>query len=147
MRTGKLVFLTIIILYCAVLSLEAQQSRRSPKQKSVAIAIEPPLPEVHVEVSADFPGGRDSLTRYLHRNIRYPAAAREDNIQGSVTSRFLLNGTGKATRIMLLRDIGGGCGKEVLRVLEQMPAWQPFRYNGKAVPTVVTLSIRFEIAE
>jgi len=45
------------------------------------------------------------------------------------------------------RSIGGGCDKEVVRVVEMMPNWKPGMQRGKAVRTQFMLPIKFVMDE
>lgn len=137
-------FLTMLCFFTYHTGAQQKKHAYKPRQK-IMVAQEDTASEIHVEVKASFAYGQDSLAHWLRRNIRYPAAAREDGVEGKVTARFLLDTLGKATRTEILRGIGAGCDQEVLRVLKQMPAWKPSRYNGRPVPYLVTLSIRFRI--
>ncbi|MFM7156087.1 MAG: energy transducer TonB, partial [Bacteroidota bacterium] len=65
--------------------------------------------------------GEIQLLNLLASNIRYPQAARDSNIQGTVVLNFVVEpSTGGITNINLLRNIGGGCGEEALRVLKAL---------------------------
>lgn len=88
----------------------------------------------------------------LARNIRYPEEARINNIQGTVVVSCIIEpGTGKMSQMSLLKDIGGGCGTEalrVLRVLEEMGLrWQPGTIADKQVRVKHTMPIRFKLQE
>lgn len=90
------------------------------------------------------------LMEYLYSKINYPGVARENNIEGMVVIGFVVNTDGSITDIQLLRDIGGGCGEEALRVVESMNSmatkWTPGRQRGMAVRVMFTLPIRFKLA-
>lgn len=101
-----------------------------------------------VEQVPEFPGGQAALMKYLSSNIRYPAAAREDNISGRAILQFVVDKDGSITNIVIQRDVtGSGFGKEAVRVVEGMPKWKPGKQNGQAVKVYYTLPVTFKLQE
>jgi TonB family protein len=100
-----------------------------------------------VEQMPEFPGGNARLNSYIAQSIRYPEAARKASIQGRVVVQFVVSKTGEITNATVVRDIGGGCGKEALRVVTAMPKWGPGKQNGKAVNVHYTLPVNFFLEE
>lgn len=98
-----------------------------------------------VEEEPEFPGGMDSLVQYISNNLRYPEEAQKAGIEGKVYVRFVVEKDGSISNIMILRDIGCGCGKEAVRVVRAMPKWKPGRNKGEAVRSEFNLPIRFQI--
>lgn len=92
-----------------------------------------------------FPGGERDLMAYLAKNIEYPIMAKETNIEGSVVLSFVIGKDGSINDLAILKDIGGGCGKEALRVVKEMPRWTPGEANGHAVKVRFTLPVRFKL--
>ena len=78
-------------------------------------------------------------------NNRYPALARQNKIQGDVAVSFVVNYDGSISDIMRLKDIGCGCGAEVLRVIGLMPKWGPGIVDGRPVRVKFTLPVRFRL--
>ena len=99
-----------------------------------------------VEKLPAFPGGEAAFGKYLSNNIRYPPVAKENNTQGRVIVSFVVEKDGNLTDIKVLRDIGGGCGAEAIRVLQKSPAWTPGIQNGKKVRVAYTMPINFTLA-
>jgi len=95
------------------------------------------------ETQPEFPGGEYALMDFLAKNIKYPQAARENNIQGTVYLTYILEPDGKISDIKVLRGIGGGCDEEAIRVISIMPAWKPGTQFGKPVRVQFHLPIRF----
>jgi len=86
------------------------------------------------------------LMQYLADNIRYPAMAVENSIQGTVVVSFVIEKDGSITGAEILRDIGGGCGNEAIRLVESMNngyQWTPGRQRGRNVSVRFTLPVRF----
>jgi len=108
---------------------------------------EPEEPEIFtvVEQQPEFPGGQGELLKYLGKNISYPPIAQENGIEGTVVVRFVVNETGGISDINILRDIGGGCGAEAVRVVKSMPKWKAGKQRGKAVKVYFTLPVRFKL--
>ena len=96
-----------------------------------------------VEDQPSFPGGEEARIRYLQENLRYPQMAREAGIQGTVFVTFVVERDGSVTDVRVLRGIGGGCDEEAVRVVRNMPNWQPGRQRGQAVRVQFNMPIRF----
>jgi len=94
-----------------------------------------------VENDPEFPGGRESLNAFLKENIRYPEAARKERLEGTVYVTFTVEPDGTISDPRILRDIGGGCGKEVQRVVSLMPRWIPGKLHGETVRVQFTLPV------
>jgi periplasmic protein TonB len=99
-----------------------------------------------VEQMPEFPGGDAALLQFLQKNIHYPPAARENNVEGTVYITFVVDQNGNISDIKVLRDIGGGCGDEAIRVVKAMPAWKPGRQNGNNVKVQFNLPIKFQLS-
>jgi protein TonB len=85
------------------------------------------------------------LLMYLAKAINYPALARENGISGTVVVQFIINKQGKMTDIELLKDIGGGCGREAIRAIKAMADWQPGKQRGIPVNVKMTLPVKFNL--
>lgn len=95
------------------------------------------------EEQPEFPGGEEALMSFLANNIKYPLAARENGIQGTVHITFVIEPNGELSNISVLRGIGGGCDEEAIRVIRLMPAWKPGIQRGKPVRVQFNLPVRF----
>lgn len=98
-----------------------------------------------VEEMPSFPGGEPAMMKYLANNIKYPAIAKDANIQGTVYVTFVVNEKGEVKDVKVLRSIGGGTDEEAIRVVENMPKWKPGKQRGKAVKVQYNLPIRFTL--
>ncbi len=98
-----------------------------------------------VEEDAEFPGGLEALSKYLSENIKYPQLAKENNIEGRVFVSFVVEKDGRVGNIKILRDIGGGCGAEAVRVVKSMPRWKPGKQRGKPVRSQFNLPVNFSL--
>lgn len=98
-----------------------------------------------VEESPAFPGGDEKLYEFLAKNMKYPQMARESGIQGIVYVTFVVEPDGSISNVRVLRDIGGGCGEEAIRVVKAMPRWTPGKQRGKAVRVQFNLPVKFTL--
>jgi protein TonB len=98
-----------------------------------------------IQKPPSFPGGEQQLLKYLSENIQYPALARENNIQGTVVLTFVVGKNGNVTDVQIVKDVGGGTGKEAVRVVKAMPKWNPGEANGHPVKVRFTLPVRFKL--
>jgi protein TonB len=98
-----------------------------------------------IQKPPSFPGGEAELMKFLNKNIEYPALAKENNIQGVVALTFVVNKDGSVSDVAVVKEIGGGCGKEAVRVVKAMPKWSAGEANGHPVKVRFTLPVRFRL--
>jgi TonB family protein len=85
-----------------------------------------------IDVGPGFPGGDAALKKFLRDNIRYPQEAKEKGICGRIYVQFVVEADGSLTDLKVMKDLGGGCGAEALRVFAKSPKWIPATYHGVA---------------
>ncbi len=98
---------------------------------------------VVVEQPAEFPGGEVALNKFLAENIKYPDLARTSGIEGKVYIRFVVEKDGSVSNVKIMRDIGGGCGAEAVRVVKSMPKWKPAKQQTRTVRSEFNLPVNF----
>jgi len=98
-----------------------------------------------VQKMPKFPGGDVALLQHFGSSIIYPAEARLHDIEGVVVIGFTVEKDGSITDLEILRDIGGGCGDEAMRIAKEMPTWTPGMQDGKLVRVAFKLPVRFRI--
>ncbi|NOT37656.1 MAG: TonB family protein [Saprospiraceae bacterium] len=99
----------------------------------------------YVEQMPEFPDGTAAMYKYIQENLKYPAIARENDIQGRVIVQFVVNKNGEISKVSVARGIGGGCDEEAIRVVRSMPRWKAGKHNGNPVPVNFTLPIQFKL--
>ncbi len=93
-----------------------------------------------------YPGGAVELMKFLAKNIRYPALARENGLQGKVIVKFYIDIDGSVKELAVLKDgVGGGCAEEAVRVISIMPKWTSGSQKGTPVKVYYTLPISFKL--
>ena len=143
------------ILCLAHAGMVLAQAERAPRAVSVSqgppdIVLRPTIPAYYPGCD-DVPEGTEDkaacstgkLMGFISRRLKYPDAAKEQDIQGVVVLSFVVTDSGNIERIQILRSIGGGCAEEAVRVISEMPRWQPAIYKGAYVHTQFTLPITF----
>ncbi|MDE6716934.1 MAG: energy transducer TonB, partial [Muribaculaceae bacterium] len=100
-----------------------------------------------VEQQAEFPGGMGALMKWLSNNIRYPEAAAQNDIQGRVIVKFVVERDGSIGNVTVVKGVDKDLDKEAIRVVKKMPKWQPGKNNGVAVRSYFNLPVTFKLAQ
>lgn len=87
---------------------------------------------------------KDMLT-FIYTNIKYPAEARENAIQGTVVVSFIVDKTGQIIEPEVTRSLADDCDKEALRVIKLMKKWAPAEMDGKPVSCRFRLPIKYKL--
>ncbi len=99
-----------------------------------------------VENPPVFPGGEAQLAKYLGSHIKYPKAAQEKNVSGTVFVQFVVNADGSISDVKTVgKPKGAGLEEESIRVVEEMPNWTPGEQKGKKVAVQFNLPIRYTL--
>jgi len=83
-----------------------------------------------VEQRAEFPGGNEALLKWLAQNIKPDTTLMKDLV---VKAIFTINEKGLPVLIIAQGDTSNGKGREVIKLIESMPAWKPGRQGGRPV--------------
>ena len=99
-----------------------------------------------VEQMPQFPGGDAELLKYISTHIKYPTMAAENNIQGRVVVKFVVQKDGKVGEVVVIRGKDPDLDKEAVRVVKTLPDFIPGKMNGQAVSVWYTLPINFKLS-
>ncbi|MDO4335864.1 MAG: energy transducer TonB [Bacteroidales bacterium] len=121
-------------------------------QEQVIVKEPEPAPKedeifVAVEQQAEFPGGMAALMKWLSNNIRYPEAAQQNDVQGRVIVKFVVEKDGSVSQAQIVKGVDKDLDKEALRVVNKMPKWQAGKNNGVAVRSYFTLPVNFKLQQ
>ena len=136
---------TVTCLTASALCAQSEREDSAPK-----IVLRPTIPAYYPGCTNEPEGTEEKancsaskLMSFIGHNLQYPELAREEKIEGVVVLSFVVTDSGQINQVRVLRDIGGGCGQEAQRILNEMPPWQPAIFKGKQVATQFTLPITF----
>lgn len=96
-----------------------------------------------VEQQPEFPGGTSGLAKWLGDNIKYPAEAAKQGIEGRVIVQFVVGIDGTVSNVKLMRPVNPLLDQEALRVVTAMPKWTPGKQDGKPVAVKYTIPVTF----
>jgi protein TonB len=98
-----------------------------------------------VENMPEFPGGDLGLMKFIQKNVKYPAIAKEYNITGKVYVSFIVDKGGSVTNVKIVRGVDKNLDAEALRVVSALPKYKPGKQRGKPVRVMFTIPINFTL--
>ena len=90
-----------------------------------------------------FPGGEKALMQYIKDNTYYPRELCEGAAQGRVMVGFVINEDGSISDVKVLRSLTPELDEVAVKIVKDMPRWNPGKQNGKAVKTKYTVPVSF----
>lgn len=114
-----------------------------PVSESTGISEKEPLSVV--EEMPIFPGGDNELLKFIAENTIYPEAAKSENKQGKVVVRFCVTEKGEVNKLSIVNGADPLLDEEAMRVISILPAFEPGKQEGKAVPVWYMLPITFAL--
>ena len=100
---------------------------------------------VSLENPPTYPGGIVKFYEFLGTNIKYPADARENKIQGNVHISFTVETDGSITDIRVEKGVYPSIDDEAVRVLKLGKKWNPGMLDGKPVRVKYNIPIKFSL--
>ncbi|HZH68259.1 MAG TPA: energy transducer TonB, partial [Chitinophagales bacterium] len=99
-----------------------------------------------VDVQPKFPGGLAAMMAFIQDSIRYPEDAIDNGIEGTAIVQFIVERDGSITDIQIVRDPGGGLGREAERIIKLMPKWEPGKQRDNPVRVKMSAPVRFRLS-
>jgi tonB family C-terminal domain len=100
-----------------------------------------------VDEMPSFPGGLEELYKWIDNNVQYPAVARENGIEGRVILKFIVEKDGSLSDSTVIHSVHPMVDREALRLVGQMPKWNPGKRAGIPVRVRYCLPIKFKLGE
>ena len=131
----KLIILSLMALF-GLTTVSAQKTVVAQKNQKVFDVVEQ-MPE--------YPGGIQALFEYLSQNVKYPADAEKQKVEGRVIATFVVETDGTINNVEVVKPVFPSLDAEAIRVLSGMPKWTPGKQSGKEVRVKYTVPINFHL--
>ncbi|MCX6256342.1 MAG: energy transducer TonB [Bacteroidia bacterium] len=92
----------------------------------------------------EYPGGKEELNKFIKENLRYPADAVNNRIEGFVHISYDVDHNGEVSNEKILRGIGHECDEEALRLVRMLKYNKTYN-RGMRVKKTMRLKIDFKI--
>lgn len=104
--------------------------------------------EVYSQVEQMPVFGKDdkALINYLVEELTYPENAKKAGVEGVVYVEFIVDNQGDVINVNVQRGVNPELDAEAVRVVREMPPWEPGRKDGKAVSVKYVLPIKFTLS-
>ena len=96
------------------------------------------------EVAKPYFADGKNIAQYIATNLKFPPAAKEREIQGTVRLSFVIEKDGSVSNIVVVNSVGGGCDNEAIRLIQET-VWTPAERHGKYVRSSNMQDITFSI--
>ena len=94
---------------------------------------------------ASFPGGQDAMNEFIYETMEYPEEAVKERITGNVGVTFTVDNEGKISNVRLMQPAHELLNAEAIRIIEEMPDWEPAMRNNIAVRSSPVVFITFSL--
>ncbi|ANQ50580.1 hypothetical protein MY04_3215 [Flammeovirga sp. MY04] len=94
-------------------------------------------------IPATFPGGKLKLEEYLKDNMLWRQS--QLTTVGKVFVSFKIDIEGSVSDVKIIRGLCETCDNEAIRLVEEMPNWNPAKKNGINIPSKKIIMIKFEL--
>lgn len=143
MSPYSLVIITFIFLLNNILYSQDVDSNSARSVQQVS-GIKIGTVQTFVDTPASFPGGMDSMLKYISLNLNYPQEALDIEVEGTVYISVVINANGQVKNAKLLKGLAYGCDEEALRIVSGMPDWKPAYLNGKPVASQQSVPVHYK---
>ena len=126
----RFLFLLIFSVFCLA-TVRAQEADR------ISVS--------NVDQSAEFPGGRKAMLKFFAENVVYPEEALKQDIQGCVRISATIDKDGSVKNVEVVESVHPLLDAEAVRVVKQMPKWNPEMMDGKPMSVTQTIPVTFKI--
>ena len=133
----RLIMMSLMAICCltTVLAQKTVVSQKDQKEEPFNV----------VEDMPAFPGGMEAMMAFLIENVKYPADAKKQKVDGRVLVNFVVEKDGSITEIKVPKPGFPSLDAEAIRVVKAMPKWKPGYQRGQAVRVLFTLPISFNL--
>ena len=101
---------------------------------------------IRVEEMPTFDGkGLNAFRNFIQSRLVYPEIARENGIEGTIFTRFVVDENGHVIKVSILRGVDPVLDKSVVQAIQESPSWKPGKQRGKPVKVSFTMPVIFTL--
>ena len=105
------------------------------------------VPFIMVQEMPSYPGGWDSLSKFLLSNLEYPKKAIDNNIEGKVYTSFTVDIKGKVGNVKTFKGADPVLDSTCLDVVSRIPDWIPFKSDNNQILIQFILPVKFMLTK
>lgn len=139
-------------IYNFLQAISNRESRISFRNDSQKVAKTPAdneaVPYFDCEVKPSFLGSYDPSTflqKWVYPYLKYPQAAVERGIQGTVQINFVIEKDGRLTNATVVKSVHPLLDDEALKVINASPKWKPAKVRGQKIRSTMTIPVDFKL--
>ncbi len=131
----------------------------TPAAEDLIIRVEPSIYRVSEEqyqnryikslgrkmMAASFSSGHTGYQEYISQNLQYPEEALENRIDGTVWLTAEIDADGSVKEVRLFQGVTEELNEEAIRLVKNMPKWNPARQNDICTQVKVLVPVRFAL--
>lgn len=138
--------ITLIALCCLAATTSFSQTTELAyaNEGSVMVRESSKLPEMNT-MAPSFAGGHEALADYMMSHVQYPESAKRQGIEGTVLLEYYITEDGTIENITVLKSVSSELDKEAIRLVQNMPNWNPAIQNNQPVRVKYQQPVKFEL--
>ena len=88
---------------------------------------------------------RHFLKEWVYQYLKYPVAALQQGVQGTVMVEFVIEKDGKVTQARVVKGVSEELDAEALKVINASPKWKPGKVGGEKVRASISVPVEFRL--
>ena len=144
--------LQLIIIFLCVNIITAQETKGDTTFTENKIYLMEQVDEIPLFNNCTISKGKQALdcfnkemNAHVRKYFNYPERAREDNIQGKVIVKIIINTDGSVAVTAVGPNFGSMLEEETIKIFKLLPPFKPAKLNDKLVPVSYTFPIMFKL--
>lgn len=111
-----------------------------------SLGVETKYDEQNFAIAPEYPGGTKALRMFVANNYRYPPAAIDNGVSGTIQIEFIVERNGKMTNFKVRNDLGHETGQAAINAISKAKKqWTPGVQRGIPVRVAYVLPITLNL--
>ncbi len=134
-----IVTLSLVALVGGVVTLQSCEQTKQAQEVEV-------ITQDQMGKLTKMPEYQGKLTDFFIKNVKYPQEAMEQNVEGKVVVKFIIDEMGQATNMEVITENANPLlAQAALDAMDKMPSWTPGEIDGEPVKVQMYLPFSFKL--
>lgn len=102
---------------------------------------------VNYEEPPKYPGGNEACFKFIEENLKYPAEAIAQKLEGRVIVQFIIDRDGSVIEPKVYRGVNPLLDQEAIRVVGSMPKWIPGKFKYELIRCKMVIPVTFSLKD